>query len=254
MGYFQRKRYVAQSSTWRELHAVRMVLGSLAHLLQSERVRWFSDNENVIRIIETGSRNPKLQKEALEIYSLAVRWQVRIEPEWVPREQNQQADLLSRMLDRDDWSIHPAVFQQLDCLWGPHTIDRFANYVNTQLPRFISRFWNPGSEAVDAFTCDWSGENNWLCPPPYLIPRVIRHTLKTGASATLVMPKWPSAPFWPMLFPDGCTRAPFITEERTLHQSPHLVVTGLSGGSLFKGTPNTDLLAVRLVANRFTPS
>ena len=104
-------------------------IGSLAHLLQSERVRWFSDNQNVIRIIETGSRNPKLQKEAPEIYSLAVRWQVRIEPEWVPREQNQQADLLSRMLDRDDWSIHPAVFQQLDRLWGPHTIDRFANYV-----------------------------------------------------------------------------------------------------------------------------
>ena len=53
--------------------------------------------------------------------------------------------------------------------------------------------------------------------------------------------------FWPMFFPDGCTRAPFITEEKILHQSPHLVVTGLSGGSLFKGTPNTDLLAVRLV-------
>ena len=63
----------AQSSTWRELHAVRMVLGSLAHLLQNKRVRWFSDNQNVVRIIDTGSRNPKLQKEALEIYSTSLR-------------------------------------------------------------------------------------------------------------------------------------------------------------------------------------
>ena len=42
---------------------------------------------------------------------------------------NQRADLLSRMLDRDDWSIHPTVFQQLELLWGPHTINRFANYL-----------------------------------------------------------------------------------------------------------------------------
>ena len=153
-----------------------MVLGSLAHLLHNERVRWFSDNLNVVRIIDTGSRNPKLQKEALEIYSTALRWQVRTEPEWVPREQNQ----LSHMLDRDDWSIQPAVFQQLDCLWGPHSVDRFAIYVNTQLPRFNSCYWNSGSEAVDVFTCDWSGENNWLCPLLFLIPRVIRHVLKTG--------------------------------------------------------------------------
>ena len=98
------------------------------------------------------------------------------------------------------------------------------------------------------------GRTIGFCPPPYLIPRVIRHILKTGASGTLVVPKWPSTSFWPMRFPDGCTRDPFIREERTLHQSPHLVVTGLSGGSLFKGLPNTDLLAVRLVTNRFTPS
>ena len=30
---------VAQSSTWRELHAVKMVLGSLAHLLHNQRVK-----------------------------------------------------------------------------------------------------------------------------------------------------------------------------------------------------------------------
>ena len=55
---------VAQNSTWRELHAVKMVLGSLAHLLHNQRVRWFSDNRNMVRIIEIGSRNPKLQEEA----------------------------------------------------------------------------------------------------------------------------------------------------------------------------------------------
>ena len=240
----------AQSSTWRELHAVRMVFDSLGHMLQSERVRWFSDNQNVVRIIETGSGNPKLQREALGIHEIAMKNQVRIEPEWVPQEQNQQADFLSRIEDRDDWSIHPAVFQQLELLWGSHTVDRFANYLNTQLPRFNSRFWNPGSEVVDAFTCNWVGENNWLCPPPYLVPRVIRHTVQTGAKGTLVVPRWPSAPFWPMLFPDGQIPAPFVIGVQVLHQSAHLVVPGRSGSCLFKGDPNTHLLALRLEGNK----
>lgn len=64
----------------------------------------------MVRIIETGSKNPKLQREALGIYFIAAKGQVRIEPEWVPREQNQQADILSHIQDRDDWSVHPAVF------------------------------------------------------------------------------------------------------------------------------------------------
>ena len=101
-----------------------------------------------------GSRNPILQNEALAIFDALVAHQVRIEPEWIPREENQQADFISRIIDHDDWSVHPDIFQRLERMWGPHTVDQFASFFNTQLPRFNSRFWNPRSEAVDAFTCD----------------------------------------------------------------------------------------------------
>ena len=43
---------------------------------------------------------------------------------------------------------------------GPHTVDRFSGLDNAQLDRFNSRFWTPGTEAVDAFTCDWADDNN----------------------------------------------------------------------------------------------
>ena len=36
-------------------------------------------------------------------------------------------------------------------VWGAHSIDRFANYLNAGLPRFNSRFWNPGSEGIHSF-------------------------------------------------------------------------------------------------------
>ena len=54
-----------QSSTWRELRAVKQVLESLAVKLRNERVCWFTDNQNVARIITTSSKNSNLQAEAL---------------------------------------------------------------------------------------------------------------------------------------------------------------------------------------------
>ena len=107
-----------------------------------------------------GSRKPDLQAEALAIFSTCLRWYIRIEPEWIPREQNGQADYISRLVDYDDWMLNSEIFSMLDAMWGPHTIDRLANVFNHQLPLFNSRFWDPGT-AVDTFTCDWAGENNW---------------------------------------------------------------------------------------------
>ena len=115
-----------------------------------------------------------------------------------------------------------------------------------RLPRFKSRFWNSGSEAVDAFTCNWSGENNWLCLPIYLVPRAIRHASKCLASATLLVPQWPSAPFWPMLFPNGADPAVFISDYVLNPKSEVVVHPGRLGSNLFKNAPNTNLLALHL--------
>ena len=40
------------------------------------------------------------------------------------------------------------MFKQLDQLWGPYSIDRFASSYNAKLSRFNSRFLQPGTEAV----------------------------------------------------------------------------------------------------------
>ena len=194
------------SSTWRELRAVKLVLESFQSKLSNERIRWLTDNQNVVRIVQYGSKNSTLQAEALAIFAICVNNRIHIEPEWIPREQNQLADYYSRINDYDNWMLNPAVFGWLDSSWGPHTIDRFANSGNAQVARFNSRFWTPGSEAVDAFTCDWGEDNNWWCPPVHLVPRVIRHAQNTNAKGTLVVPQWLSSLFWPLLFPDGTSQ------------------------------------------------
>ena len=151
----------------------------------NERVRWFTDNQNVVRIVQYGSKKPDLQAEALSIFSICLKQHIRIEPEWIPRERNALADYISRLVDYDDWTLNPGIFSMLDAMWGPHTIDRFANSFNHQLVRFNSRFGDPGAEAVDAFTCDWANENNWWCPPLYLVLSCHRWSPQNGSPRTI---------------------------------------------------------------------
>ena len=78
----------------------------------------------------------------------------------------------------------PLSFHRIDLVWGPHSIDRFANHLNAKLPRFNSRFSNLGAEGIDAFVMDWAGENNYVCPLVCLILRVLLHMHNYEASGS----------------------------------------------------------------------
>ena len=94
-------------------------------------------------------------------------------------------------------------FQSINDHWGPHTVDRFACSYNSKLPRFNSQFFQPGCEAVDAFSQDWGYDNNWLCPPVRLIVRVLKHMEACLARGTLILPVWKSSFFWNVCATDG---------------------------------------------------
>ena len=104
-----------QSSTWRELRAVRLVLEELGPKLKNCRVCWFINNQNIMRIVLYGSRKPILQEEALVIFTTDINYQIKVEPEWIPRG-NEFADYLSRIVDHDDWMLNPVVFQELNVM------------------------------------------------------------------------------------------------------------------------------------------
>jgi len=62
---------------------------SLQPKLKNEHIRWFSGNQNVVQILKTGNRKLDLHAEALAIFSATLDAQIRIEPEWIPRTQNE---------------------------------------------------------------------------------------------------------------------------------------------------------------------
>ena len=98
-----------------------------------------------------------------------------------------------------DWQIAHDLFLILEELWGPHTVDCFANYYTEKLSRFFSRFWNPGASGIDFFAQELSSENCLGVPPIALVARVIHYLSLQKATATLVVPLWPSSSFWPLL-------------------------------------------------------
>ena len=110
-----------ESSIWRELRGTRLVLMSVVDKLAGKTVRHRTDNMKVEHILKVGSPKPKLHLEAVAIYTLCRQNNIHLEPEWVPREFNQEADALSRQADRVDYMLNPNHFAALDILWGPHS-------------------------------------------------------------------------------------------------------------------------------------
>ena len=145
----------------------------------------------------------ELHDIALDVFLLTSQPNIQLDVNWLPQEQNSQADFVSKIIDFNDYSVNDKIFCHLDELWGPHSVDRFACSYNSKLPRFNSRFLQPGTEAVDAFSQDWSTENNWLVPPTVLIGRSLSHLRDRKAIGTLIVPMWKSAQFWPLLCDDG---------------------------------------------------
>ena len=222
-----------KSCTWRELAAIKFSIEAFGTRLSKQRVRWHTDSQKAVRIIQVGSMVRELQDLALSASLFTVQRQIQLDLIWLPRRQNAQADFFSKVIDFDDHSVHDDVFKQLHQLWGPHSIDRFASSYNAKLSRFNSRFLQPGTEAVDAFTQDWSSENNWLLPPISLIGKLLSHMHESKAVGTLIVPMWKSSYFWPLLCSDGVHFNSFVADWLYLSARPDLFVKGRAKNKLF---------------------
>ena len=237
----------SMSSTYRELCGVHTVLQSCINDLRGKEIKWFTDNQCVVAIVNKGSMRVHLHELALKIFDLSNSNNITIDINWVPREDNVEADLISKTIDRDDWGVSNSFFKFLDFVWGPHSIDRFADESNKKTERFNSRFKTVGSEGVDAFAFDWAGEINWLVPPIYLIIKCIKHLCSTGATGTLVVPYWPSASYWPFLvYPDN-TFKEFISDYKEFNNARGVFVAG-SVPTVFNDEFKGTVLALRVNA------
>ena len=235
------------SSTYRELAGVYTVLKSMPHYLQGKKVKWYTDNQCVVSIINKGSMKRHLHELSLNIYKFACSNMIDLYMEWIPRDKNQIADQISRTIDRDDWQISIPFFKYMSFVWGPYTYDRFADNRNRKVAKFNSRLWTPDSSGVDAFAYSWEGENNWLVPPIFLISRCLRYLQTRSVNATLIVPYWPSAAFWPLIMRGDGKFKEYITSYKRFDNAQGFFVQG-TVPSIFNQEFKGSVLALKFSA------
>ena len=112
----------AFSSTHRELIAMEYSLKAFGPILRNSRVKWFTDSQSSVRIVEVGSMQFALHAFAISIFEFFIWNNIELSVQWIPRSLNQKADSVSKFLDIDDWQITSEFVGLLNQYWGPHTI------------------------------------------------------------------------------------------------------------------------------------
>jgi hypothetical protein len=156
---------------------------------------------NAAMILEKGSSKFRLQNYAYYVDELCRRFKITLKTVWIPRCLNNVADILSKMIDYDDYTVQNDFYQLAIQISGfTPNFDRFANNWNTKCPHFNSVAYCVGSKGVNAFNYTWGGKaRNWLFPPPRLIIPTVLHLKKSKGTGLLLIPQWKSAVFYPFL-------------------------------------------------------
>ena len=160
------------------------------------------DNQPVWRVLRGGSGVPELQEFARWFFLWCLFREVASHPVWQPRDAGviTFCDDGSRLVDRHDFSCHPALFWDANAvavrIWGRgFTYDRFASVARVQpadcslkLP-FTSRFRQACASGVDALSEDWGGEVNWVNAPFSLLGAVYHLLRVQRGVAAVVVPR-----------------------------------------------------------------
>ena len=180
-------------SNYRELLAVLKSIQSFRNVLHHASVQILSDNITTVAYINQLGGTSRIMSELMTtIFVTAQELGIFLTAKYLAGKDNGRADGLSRIMSPYEWQLHPEVFQVLESMWGPHTVDRFASEMTTQLPRYNSLFSDPGTEAVDAMMQKWSGENNYINAPFWMLTKIVRKVKEEKVTATIIAPKWPA--------------------------------------------------------------
>jgi hypothetical protein len=106
-----------ESSTFRELLAIVMLIRKLRHLYKNSRLLFRTDNQAAYYILKKGgSWKEGIMCLVREVYKLLWSANIAWDIQWIPRGENTLADYVSKQWDQDDWSVSDEVFEWLDSL------------------------------------------------------------------------------------------------------------------------------------------
>jgi hypothetical protein len=196
-----------------------------------------SDCAPAVQAFTRGSPSPPMQRPAARAARAAASSDSRVVVLWVPGKELVDIGVddlsRSRVHDLHDVQLHPdslvSIFSLAEAyLGGRPTVDWFASSASAKLPRFWSRFWQPGAEGLDAFLApSWSSspcscgsahqEIGLFFPPVPLLSKVWSRIKQEGALGIIIVPRTPGEQWWPLL--EESSLASIDIPEGFLHHS-----------------------------------
>lgn len=122
-----------------------------------KRVLLQMDNSTAVAYVNKkgGTRSLSLSIQALEVWALILESGSWITAKHIQGTSKYIADAASRQFNsHSEWTLNENVFHQVMKRFYHPTVDLFATRVNHSLPRYISRYPDPGAIATDAVLCN----------------------------------------------------------------------------------------------------
>lgn len=194
--YDQQKLHI----NYLELLAAFYGLKCFAKNLNSCEILLHIDNTTAIAYINRmgGIRFPKLTALCKEIWKWCEKRKLWIFATYIKSKENILADKESRKLPKEtEWGLAPWAFNKIKNNFGEINIDLFASNLNAKCKEYVSWKKDPDAMAIDAFTLNWSSLRFYAFPPFSLILKLLRKIVQDGAEGIVVVPFWPTQPWFP---------------------------------------------------------
>lgn len=159
------------------------------------------DNTTAISYINRmgGIKFPELNLLARKIWKWCQKRNIFIYAIYIQSKENKEADFESRQTSVDiEYELSDMAFDLICKNFGKPSIDLFASRHNAKCKKFISWHKDPEALATDAFTIRWNKSSLYAFPPFSLISRVLQKIISDDARVILVVPFWPTQPWFPL--------------------------------------------------------
>ena len=191
-----------------ELKAVLLALKSFQNRVAKQHVRVMIDNTTAVSCInKMGTSHSDACNDITQaIWSWCIQAEVWISAAHIPGILNTEADRESRRVNMDaEWKLNEALLKEACIkLQVLPDIDLFASRLNNQMSTYVAYKPDPGAVAIDAFSLSWRKLNFYAFPPFSIIGRVAQKIQRDQASGILVVPDWPTQPWYPVVHHLAC--------------------------------------------------
>ena len=186
-----------------ELLAIYLALKSFSSIINGQHVKVMVDNMTALSDVNHmgTSSSEKRNDLAKEIWLWCAQRNIWLTAVHIPGVENVEADKQSRRSHSQlEWTLDRTIFR--DCINAAKVepnIDLFASKINHQLQPYVSWHPDPGAVAIDAFHLSWKQYVPYMFPPFSLISRVLQKIQQEKVQGIIMVPKWPTQTWWPVL-------------------------------------------------------